>query len=100
MNTKYAISLTVQEDSTHNYYNINYSITNLNDSSETRSDTYQGLKTVFGSLDKVGCFLESGSGQTGSYSNFTVSQVPEPSTTVLVGSGVAGLLFCAWRRRK
>jgi len=92
--TNYATSMTIQEDSTHTNYIISYSVGNF-----TGSHTL--TKTSVGSLGKVGCYME-GSADTGkgSFSNFTVSQVPEPSTTVLVGSGAAGLLFCAWRRRK
>ncbi len=91
--TQYNVSMTIVEDATHNYYNLNYSVGSY-------SGTYQVEKASVGALDKVGCYMEGGSGNNGYYSNFTVSQVPEPSTTVLVGSGVAGLIFCAWRRRK
>lgn len=31
---------------------------------------------------------------------FETSVVPEPSTAALVGTGVSGLLFCGWRRRR
>ena len=91
--TQYNVSMTILEDSTHNYYNLNYSIGSYN-------GTYQVEKSSVGSLDKVGCYMEGGNGDNGYYSNFTVSQVPEPSTTVLVGTGIAGLLCYGWRKRR
>jgi hypothetical protein len=90
---RYNVSMTILEDSTHTYYDLNYSIGSYN-------GTYQAAKADVGSLGKVGCYMEGGGGDNGYYSNFTVSQVPEPSTTVLVGIGIAGLLCYAWRKRR
>jgi hypothetical protein len=41
-----------------------------------------------------------GGGGQGDVDNVTLSSVPEPSTLVLVGIGLLGLLAYAWRKRK
>jgi len=44
-------------------------------------------------------YANSYNGVTG-LDNLHVTQAPEPSTVAMLGFGLLGLLFCAWRRRK
>lgn len=93
-NSFYDASVTVQEDSTHQNYLFKYSVGDFESS-------WTFAKSAVGSLEKVGFYMEGNfKTSTGYFQNFTVSQVPEPSTTVLVGTGIAGLLCYAWRKRR
>jgi len=57
-------------------------------------------KTDVGNIDAVGIYLEHISTDTASVTNFSVSQVPEPNTCMMLTIGLFGLLAYAWRKRK
>jgi hypothetical protein len=74
--------------------NLNYSGT----------DVISGLTVNGVAYTTVGTYGGSDSGATNILSGFsgagTLTLVPEPSTTVMMVSGVAGLLAFAWRKRR
>ena len=68
------------------------------------NDSYDLVRTDLTGTLKVGLALSdyvSGVGNTAQCDDFslTVGTVPEPSTIVLLSSGLLGLLAYAWRKR-
>ena len=57
-----------------------------------------GLPAAPGAVGGV-CFVNSGASAGGYYLD-AVSTIPEPSTVMLLASGLLGLLAYAWRKRK
>jgi len=87
-NNLYNVSVTIVENSgDSSQYDVSYSMGSF-------SKEFTAGKADFGSLDSVGLMVNgtTGSSEYGKFSNITVSQLPEPAATVIMGTGIAGLL--------
>jgi hypothetical protein len=61
---------------------------------------HTGLDNFVGTGTAAGTTIGSHVGSTELLARVTVSQVPEPSTSALLGSAVLGAILLAWRRRQ
>jgi len=91
--TPFEVIATLSEKDANNY-TLDYSFGGI-------AHALTVAKTDVGSLDSVGVYVEDiQGGGTASVTSFSVSQVPEPSTLVLMITSVIGLLAYAWRKRR
>jgi PEP-CTERM motif len=69
------------------------------DSVDTPSQVF-GLSQAFPTTPVGTSVVYIGSSPTGLNDEFVVQSTPEPSTWILCGAGMVGLLLVAWRRRR
>lgn len=99
---------------TYNPVTDNWQLFVRDDGATTFTDPYSGTinavsglvnNTTFTStsgLNQVGAYLsyDTTNGRTGSFDNFTIAAVPEPTTWALIGLSAAGLIGGVYRYRR